>query len=456
MGKGQITKNISDGLYEVKLLSDRIKIVSEIESLTSKIATIIIKIASMEEGIEKDYERLRKASLGKRRSVLQTVPNDSTIHAWCADMSDDLAGFVGTIETPQSVNIQPGFERNAEYKTDRDGQLQWPIAGTPAGTFYNLAMLPGWEKWMPTYRYATITYIDKTHDLCGIDFKPDKSTAQNLLINQADSLIGVPVDYMDCNSKAFEVGDGVIVGFDKQKWEGAKVIGFQRAPRPCYKMWEEFNIPNLCWYHLWNICHYYFGWPDYYQCQLLHGHRSGEFYGEPYEYTFSYEQSSEFNIIFDIDFSGMPTRTGNDSLFYFRANRENEGHMPHLLGGDDPIVAKFAKFKIDTQITGGIIGLEHTHMQLYFLLDFETQHVKACLLDGEWGDWNPQGENEERFDYTNHGGNPTQIRLADINITTQEIQSVGIKAHFVGWGTLRWEWDYIDFYDEEDMTIPCT
>ena len=417
----------------------------------------------MEEGSEKNYEKLQKAGLEKRKSVLEAVPSDQTIHAWCADMSDDLAGFVGTIETPDSINIQPGYEENAGYKPDRDGQLQWPIAGTPAGTFYNLAMLPGWQKWMPTYRYATITFIDKVHDLCNVDFKADKSTAQNLPINQAESLIGIPINYMDCNSKAFKVGDAVIVGFEEQKWGRGKVIGFQQNPRACYKMWEELGIANICWYHLWNL-DILFPWGAiHYQCMFSHGHYNEPDWGNV-TYNIDYKPQTQYEILqYTAEFADVSMWSGIPCYFRWKANAEDQGNIPHQIGFDDPISTKFCKFKIETLITGDTFiqgtlpeDYDAAWIDLYFYIDDEYESKKVLLLAGEFGCTFVLGEHEERLDYITHGGKPVQVRLSDIGITTEKITTVGIGAYFCGTGNLTWDLNYIDFYDEEDMTIPCT
>jgi len=42
----------------------------------------------------------------------------------------------------------------------------------------------------------------------------------------------VPVEYMDCNEKAFKIGDYCLISFSGS-WETPKVIGFQKNPRSC-------------------------------------------------------------------------------------------------------------------------------------------------------------------------------------------------------------------------------
>ena len=65
-------------------------------------------------------------------------------------------------------HIVPGFGGTIAFDSSRDGELVPIISSSPANTFYNLAMLPGWQRWMPTYRYATITAINYGDNTCSI------------------------------------------------------------------------------------------------------------------------------------------------------------------------------------------------------------------------------------------------------------------------------------------------
>ena len=67
------------------------------------------------------------------------------------------------------------------------------------------------------------------------------SIAQGLAINQADTLTSIRVEYMECDSVAFVVGDRVVVEFTGQLWESEiKVIGFETNPKPCGP-WPAFE-----------------------------------------------------------------------------------------------------------------------------------------------------------------------------------------------------------------------
>jgi len=236
MGKGVIISGGPDGQYQVKLKLHKSRIDALIVVLTNQIAMLESKIETMEEGVEKEIAVLKKVALQKRKAYLQgvDVPDDPVVTAWCADLTEDLSGEVGTIEIPgerKNVSIQPGYEGNAAYNAARDGQLQPAIAGTPESAFYNLALLPGWQKWKPTYRFGTITAIDG--DICDVDLEAATTSQRNLDVNQSTKLYGVSIEYMTCNGAAFSEGDGVIIEFEGQDWNSPKVIGFKDHPKPC-------------------------------------------------------------------------------------------------------------------------------------------------------------------------------------------------------------------------------
>lgn len=245
MGKGTINSHISGGQYDVTLNYDRHRITQEIARLTDQIADLAVVIAGMDPGSKKDILTLRKTSLEKRKAYLiANLSTDPSLTAWCADLTEDLTGIVGTVEVPGergTVLIQPGYDGNAAYDAARDGQLQKLAANTPAGTFWNAAMLPGWQKWKPTYRFGTITAI--SGDTCDITLEVAKSSAQNLNINQAATLSGVAIEYMACNGSAFEVGDSVLIKFEGQDWASPKVVGFKESPQDCGN-WVSLGIHN--------------------------------------------------------------------------------------------------------------------------------------------------------------------------------------------------------------------
>lgn len=163
---------------------------------------------------------------------VDSLPPLRQVQAWCADYSEDLSGEVATAEVPGeigSVIIKPGFEGNA-WSATADGAIQPALASTAAGAFYNLAMMPGWQKWRPTFRTATVVGIDG--DTCSITLDAATSSQQGLGVNAQGSYSSVPILYMDCNGGAFDAGDRVLVAFAGNV-DGPTVVGFESEPRVC-------------------------------------------------------------------------------------------------------------------------------------------------------------------------------------------------------------------------------
>lgn len=161
------------------------------------------------------------------------LPPLRQMRAWCADYTEDLSGVVATAEVPGEIGqilIRPGFDGSNSWSSGADGAMQPALAGTPAGTFYNLAMMPGWQKWRPGFRVAIIAAIDG--DQCDIDLDSASSSQQGLGVNAKDSYSGVPILYMDCDGAAFEEGDRVLVAFAGNV-KGPTVVGFESSPKVC-------------------------------------------------------------------------------------------------------------------------------------------------------------------------------------------------------------------------------
>ena len=237
MGKGTINSHLGDGEYSVTLNFDSTRVAEEISRLDIVIADWQTRIALMPAGQEKNLATLKLRSFQLRKSYLiGNTPSDPTVNAWCADLTEDLSGVVGTIEVPGergTVLIRPGYDGNAVYNSTRDGQLQPLIASPAAQVFYNIAMLPGWQKWMPLYRFGTITVIDYDLNTCSVNMEAAASSAQGINVNQDTSLTDVPIEYLACNSAAFEVGDDVLIEFEGQNPNSPKVIGFKEEPKGC-------------------------------------------------------------------------------------------------------------------------------------------------------------------------------------------------------------------------------
>lgn len=304
MGKGAITSGGTSGLYSVTLELARDRITATIARMNSDISTLTTKITQIQAQIDavqvqmdtiaaqiaiyeadkikyakeycaavgnmttliatrETYERQKSMEVLKQKALTariaylnRSMPADPVVSAWCADLTENLTGAVGTIEIPGergSVLIQPGYNGNSVYSKARDGHLQPSIAGEPSCVFYNMAMLPGWQKWKPTYRLGAITAIDKTAHTCSVTLDAAVSSAQSLNINQGTSLTAVPIEYMTCNSGAFSVGDRVVVKFTGQDFASPKVVGFESNPKACgwSEHWDDGASPLLCKNHQW-------------------------------------------------------------------------------------------------------------------------------------------------------------------------------------------------------------
>lgn len=182
----------------------------------------------------KNFLTLRQLANHKRLEFLaEQVPADPEQEIWCADLSEELTGAVGTVELGRSggpVVIRPGDEA-AAFDAARDGQLQPIYAGTAASAFVNYALLPGLDRWRPRYRSGVVA--DLSGDWCSVLLDPAPSSHQRLETNPAAILTKVPIEYMDCNGAAFVDGDHVIVEFPDRDPAQPVVVGFVREPQPC-------------------------------------------------------------------------------------------------------------------------------------------------------------------------------------------------------------------------------
>lgn len=180
------------------------------------------------------------AAARKQAAAWNTLQALEVRPAWCADLTEDRAAGsqVGTIEIPgepKLVLIAPG----ARGWMPSDGFLMSRELQRPDQLFVNAALLPGVTKWRPTYRWGTCTAKDDDANTMSVSLAAQ--TAAGLSVNQGTTLTGVPVSYMWCNSKAFEVGDRVVVSFTGQDWSSPVVIGFVDNPKPCGWL-REFSV----------------------------------------------------------------------------------------------------------------------------------------------------------------------------------------------------------------------
>jgi len=245
MGKGTIISGGTDGSYQVQINYDRTALTTSIAAQNAKIAAYEIALAAETDEQKKNLISLLILSCEKRITYLNAnTAEDVTQQAWCADLTEDLTGAVGTIEVPgesETILIQPGNgigdEGPASYDAARDGQLVPTSIQTAAQLFYNLAMLPGWQKWMPTFRFGAISNIDTDANTATVTLESAVSSQQDINVNQNSILSGVLIDYMSCGAAAFTSGDSVLVEFTGQAFGSPKIIGFKSNPIECIEYW---------------------------------------------------------------------------------------------------------------------------------------------------------------------------------------------------------------------------
>ncbi len=183
--------------------------------------------------IPRDAMIQERNGLAKRKRDLESAVVTGTKQAWCVDLTEDATGYVATIEIPgedQAVLIAPGGRQPV---LTRDGILTAREVMSPEQVFLAAALLPGVQKFKPTYRKGTITYVDADANIANVLLDKANSSAASLDINQTPTLNGVPVRYMECDAAAFEVGSRVVVEFEGQSWQSPRVIGFVDHPQPC-------------------------------------------------------------------------------------------------------------------------------------------------------------------------------------------------------------------------------
>jgi len=267
MGKGIITGNLGDGLYQVKLVLDQLRAVynknnsnakkEEYTNILNKLEDdLAVARSELLAELEKENPKPQKyrikiyqieskisAATALRLSCIKKIEyinrflEPPVVEAWCADKSLNLPNnsLVATTEVPGErgrVQIRPAYDGGAVYNAGRDGILQPAISSELYNFFYNLSILPGWQKWRPQYRYGVVTNIN--NDRISVSVDVATSSQQNLNVNQSGNLEAIACKYLTCDCGAFEVGDHVLIEFPSRRWaQNPRVIGFYDHPLGC-------------------------------------------------------------------------------------------------------------------------------------------------------------------------------------------------------------------------------
>lgn len=198
-----------------------------------------LDMQKQEQLVRVEYDRARLSRRNARSEIerLSAWEDPPAEEAWCADYTEDASGEVACIEIPGEpaapLVVYPQDRGEGSHDPARDGMLmprEWMVSYQ---ALWNAALLPGWQRYKPTYRVGTLDWVDKDNDTCGVSLDEAVSTAQSLPVNEKTSLTDVPVAYMECNAEAFESGDRVVVEFQGMSWDQPRVIGFESAPKEC-------------------------------------------------------------------------------------------------------------------------------------------------------------------------------------------------------------------------------
>lgn len=239
MGRAQIISESGDGLYTVEVKHDTSAAESTLTNLNASLTFVNGRLAVETIPEEIAFLKIRKTALEKQiERVTAAGESDYQVSAWCADLTTGLTGDVGTIEPAaeykNGINIQPGYGGASAHNADRDGQ------GTPFLTMHvadamrNFAAMPGIQKWRLTYRYGTLSNLDKAAGTCTVTLDAVASSIQALNVNHQTTFDNVSIDYMNCDAIAFANGDDVIVKWDPYHTDSDPVvIGFKDNPKPC-------------------------------------------------------------------------------------------------------------------------------------------------------------------------------------------------------------------------------
>jgi hypothetical protein len=177
--------------------------------------------------------QLQRADVVKQIAEWQAFDPLRMKSAWCTDYTEDASGYVATIDVNGESDLTLVQAGGRSWKP-ADGVMTAREIMSPSQLFFNAAIEPGWQKFLPTYRWGIITALNHDANTAGVSlFDAKSSDSQRLGINQSGELSAVPVRYMTCNSRAFQVGDRVVVEFLGQIWALPTVVGFLDNPKPC-------------------------------------------------------------------------------------------------------------------------------------------------------------------------------------------------------------------------------
>jgi hypothetical protein len=220
--QAQSPKPPKQAIDEAKAQLDRVTTIATERTATYQANKIIL-----------ERFKLERTNLEKRLEKVLALPKSKTVDAWCATFTEEATGNVQTLEVPgyepDTVLIYPKaipIQAFAGIALSRE-------AMSPEQVYFNAAVLPGYQKWYPTYRFGRISAINYGANTATVAVLPALSSADDLPLNVENELLNVPIEYLNCNAAAFDVDDDVVIQFQGYSWDDPKVIGFKSNPKPC-------------------------------------------------------------------------------------------------------------------------------------------------------------------------------------------------------------------------------
>jgi hypothetical protein len=208
----------------------------EINGLSLQIAAIDVSSNPEEQtqrrkNLQEKIDKLRDEIHDLNREIIK-LKREKNLNRSKADklaklilrLNEELVNLNATISSPERI-FKPKV-------TDRTPRFQPTQSSSPEAVFFNKSLLPGFQKWKPSFRLGVITAI-YDNDLCDVTLEDATSSQQDLNINQHKLLTNVRIKYGSCNSGAFAVNDRVVVEFSEREQDRPTVIGFEDNPKPC-------------------------------------------------------------------------------------------------------------------------------------------------------------------------------------------------------------------------------
>ena len=191
MGKATVISHLGGAQYQVQINLDRTRIIAALALIDDRVADLETRIAALEDGTEKNWLTLQKIALEKRKALLEDRNTDPVVSAWCADLTTNLSGDVGTIFNAGTTEVI-NYIRGADV-FDEDG---WTLSEIGEGDEPLRSILEdALEKLEEKYDTfcGLIAKAEGIHDFfvegCGLEGDWDGMSAKEKITALEDALI---------------------------------------------------------------------------------------------------------------------------------------------------------------------------------------------------------------------------------------------------------------------------